>query len=184
MPLPLGHTAIGLATYELGNNFNSAIGRIKIFIFITILANMPDIDVVVGLLLKSNGNAFHRGPTHSILFAFVIGFVASIAWRLSSRIPRMKYWACFFIILSHVLADFFFTSSPVSFLWPFEVNWISGYSGWSQVLTSVVFEGFQDARIIIGSAIFIILFRLIKSYSFKPVHKSRNHVIREHSKIK
>jgi membrane-bound metal-dependent hydrolase YbcI (DUF457 family) len=116
MPLPLGHTAIGLATYELGNNFNSALSRIKLFIFITILANIPDIDVVVGLLLKSNGNAFHRGPTHSILFAIVIGFVASRAWRLSSQIPKVKYWMCFCIILSHVLADFFFTSSTISFL--------------------------------------------------------------------
>jgi len=184
MPLPLGHTAIGLAAYELGNDFNSALSRVKILVFITILANLPDIDVIVGLLLKSNGNAFHRGPTHSILFAFVISFVASKVWKISSQIPKVKYWPCFFIIFSHVLADFFFTSSPVSFFWPFKVNWISGHSGWSEVLISVVFDGFQDAKIIIGSASLIILFRLIRGYSFKQAQKRRNRVIREHSKIK
>jgi hypothetical protein len=184
MPLPLGHTAIGLATYELGNNHNSTVSRLKIFIFITILANMPDIDVIVGLLLKSNGNALHRGPTHSVLFAFVIGFVASKVWRLSSQIPKVKFGMCFFIILSHVLADFFFTSSPVSFLWPFELNLISGHSGWGEVLASVVFDGFQDARIILGSASSIILFRLIRGYSFTPAQKRRSRVIRENSKIK
>ena len=91
---------------------------------------------------------------------------------------------CFCITLSHVLADFFFTSSPVSFLWPFEVNWISGHSGWGEVLTSVVFDGFQDGRIIIGSASLIILFRLIRGYSIKPAQKRRDREIREHSKIK
>ena len=184
MPLPLGHTAIGLAACEFGNNYSSTLNRFKIFIFVTLLANIPDIDVIAGLLLKSNGNAFHRGPTHSILFAILIGFVASRAWRLSSQIPKVKYWMCFFITLSHVLADFFFTSSPISFLWPFEVNWISGHSSWSEVLTSIVFDGFQDAKIILGSASLIILFRLIRGYSFKPAHKRRNRVIREHPKIK
>jgi membrane-bound metal-dependent hydrolase YbcI (DUF457 family) len=164
MPLPMGHTAIGLATYELSTNNNSASSRLKIIIFLTILANMPDFDVIVGLLIKWNGNAFHRGPTHSLIFALIMGFLASRAWKISSRIPRMKFGICFLIILSHILADFFFTSSPVSFFWPFEVAWSSGYSGWGDVLTSIFFKGFQDVGIIIGSAISIILVRLIRRY--------------------
>ena len=60
--------------------------------------------------------------------------------------------------------DFFFTNSPVSFLWPFEVAWSSGYSGWGDVLTSIFFQGFQDVGIIIGSAISIIFVRLTRRY--------------------
>jgi len=164
MPLPMGHTAIGLATHELSNNNNSAPSRLKIIIFLTILANMPDFDVIVGLLVKWNGNAFHRGPAHSLIFALIMGFLASRAWKISSQIPRMKFGICFLIILSHILADFFFTSSPVSFFWPFEVSWSSGYSGWGDVLTSIFFQGFQDVGIIIGSASSIILVRLIRRY--------------------
>jgi membrane-bound metal-dependent hydrolase YbcI (DUF457 family) len=164
MPLPLGHAAIGLATYELGANNNSALNSIKIIIFLTILANMPDFDVIVGLLIKWNGNAFHRGPTHSLFFSLIMGFIASRAWKFSSQIPRMKFEICFLMIFSHILADFFFTSSPVSIFWPFEVSWSSGYSGWGDVLTSIFFQGFQDVGIIIGSAISIILVRLIRRY--------------------
>ena len=82
MPLPLGHTAIGLATYELANNYDSGLSRVKIFIFVTFLANIPDIDVFAGLLLEGNGNAFHRGPTHSILFAIVLEIFMIINCRL------------------------------------------------------------------------------------------------------
>ena len=167
MPLPIGHTAIGLATYELSTNNNSALNNFKIFIFLTILANMPDFDVIVGLLIKWNGNAFHRGPTHSLIFALIMGFLALRAWKFSSQIPRMRFDICFLIILTHILADLFFTSSPVSFFWPLEVSWSSGYSGWNDVLTSVFFREYQDFEVIIGSAILIILIRLIRNF-IKP----------------
>ena len=91
MPLPMGHTVIGLAFYEFSSNNNDPLSRFKIFIFITILANLPDFDVIVGLLIKWNGNAFHRGPTHSMIFALIMGFIASRAWKFSSHIPRMNF---------------------------------------------------------------------------------------------
>jgi membrane-bound metal-dependent hydrolase YbcI (DUF457 family) len=167
MPLPIGHTAIGLATYELSTNNNSVLNNLKIFIFVAILANMPDFDVIVGLLIKWNGNAFHRGPTHSLIFALAMGILVSRAWKFSSQIPRMRFEICFLIILSHILADFFFTSSPISFFWPFEVSWSSGYSGWGDVLSSVFFRGYQDFQIIIGSTISIALIRFIRNKSNK-----------------
>ncbi len=174
MPLPMGHAAIGLASYELNTNNHSALTSLKIIIFITILANMPDFDVIVGLLIKWNGNAYHRGPTHSLLFALIMGFLASKAWRFSSRIPRMKFECCFLIIFSHIVADFFFTSSPVSFFWPFEVSWSSGYSGWGDVLTSVFFQGFQDVGIVIGSAVSIIIAGLIRRYKKRDLTFYKN----------
>ena len=174
MPLPMGHAAIGLASYELNTNNHSALTSLKIIIFITILANMPDFDVIVGLLIKWNGNAYHRGPTHSLLFALTMGFLASKAWRFSSRIPRMKFECCFLIIFSHIVADFFFTSSPVSFFWPFEVSWSSGYSGWGDILTSVFFHGFQDIGIVIGSTVLIILAGLIRRYKKRDLTFYKN----------
>jgi hypothetical protein len=153
-----------LAAYELSTNHNFERFSLKTIIFLAVLANMPDFDVIVGLFIKCNGNAFHRGPSHSLIFALIAGFLASKAWKLSSHIPRINFGICFLIIFSHVLADFFFTPSRVSFFWPFEVNWSSGYSGWGDVLNSVFLRGFQDAGIIIGSTILIICVRLIKAY--------------------
>ena len=166
MPLPLGHAAIGLTTHDVCSKNDSAFSRWKVFIFVLVLANLPDIDVVIGLVLEGNGCAFHRGPTHSLFFALFMGFVACVAWKFWSRVPRMRFGMCFLLILSHVLSDFFFTSSEVSFFWPFEVNWATGYSGWIDVTNSVFLEAFQDAGIIMGCALIMILTRLTKGYLY------------------
>ena len=60
MPLPLGHIAIGLAADEVGTT-RSAFSRWKLFAAIVVLSNLPDIDVIIGLLFHWNGSAFHRG---------------------------------------------------------------------------------------------------------------------------
>lgn len=169
MPFPLGHTAIGLATYEL-NSQKSALSRWKIFVFVMILANLPDIDVLFGLLLHWNGSAFHRGPTHSLLFAVVMGLLASRAAKLSTAVPPVNFWTCFCLILSHVAADALLTDTAVSFFWPFELNWSTGHSGWGDVFRSVLLENTQDAWIILGSAAVIAVHRIAPARTAgKPV---------------
>jgi membrane-bound metal-dependent hydrolase YbcI (DUF457 family) len=165
MPLPLGHTAIGLATYEITNTQASGWRRLGTLAFITVLSNLPDIDVLFGLLLTGNGDAFHRGPTHSLVFSAVAAFLASHAWKLCARIPRISFVSAFAIVVSHVVADFLFTTAPVSFLWPLETHWSNGVAGWSDVLSSIVFQGFQDAGLMAACAIFIILVRMVRSRS-------------------
>jgi hypothetical protein len=50
MPLPLCHAAIGLTTYNLCSKSKSAFNDWKVVVFVAVLANLPDIDVVIGLL--------------------------------------------------------------------------------------------------------------------------------------
>ena len=164
MPLPFGHIAVGLATHDLCSRKTSALSRWELLIFVAVLSNLPDIDILIGLLLRDNGNAFHRGPTHSLLFALIMGFFASNAWKLSSKIPRINLKNCFLIILSHVVADFFFTNCRVSFFWPFEVNWAGGFSNWGEVLKVVFLQPFHDTEIIMGCGLVIILKRSIGRY--------------------
>jgi hypothetical protein len=163
MPLPLGHTAIGLTTYELSAN-DSPFRRWKRFLYITILANLPDIDVVIGLVLTWNGNAFHRGPTHSLAFALLMGLLAGTAARGCLKIPGISFRHCFLLIFSHVIADALLTSSRVSFFWPFQVNWSAGYAGWTDVMHSILFEGLKDGWIVLSCATVIIFHRLISGY--------------------
>ena len=63
MPFPLGHAAGGLAIYEsyAKNGFNMR--PWKALVFIVVLTNLPDIDVLIGLIFHGNGDIFHRGPT-------------------------------------------------------------------------------------------------------------------------
>jgi hypothetical protein len=166
MPLPFGHAAIALTTHDVCSKNNSAISWWKVVVFVVVLANLPDIDIVIGLVLQGNGCVFHRGPTHSLLFALFMGLLASIAWKLWSQVPKMSFGMCSLLILSHVLADLFFTSSRVSFFWPFEVNWATGYSGWRDVINSVFLQPYQDTGIIMVCGLIMILSRLTKEHLY------------------
>jgi membrane-bound metal-dependent hydrolase YbcI (DUF457 family) len=150
---------IGLTTNDLLNR-GSSFADWRTALFVVILSNLPDLDIAAGLLIQSNGYAFHRGPTHSVTFALVVGVLAANAWRLWSGIPRMKWTSCFLVILSHAIGDLLFTRSPVSFLWPLEVHWSAGFSGWGEVLTSIFFEAYRDAAVVLLCILIMLLTRL------------------------
>ena len=165
MPLPLGHTAAGLAIHDLYAKGRSSLSIWKTLAFVIVLTNLPDLDVVVGLAVHGNGNFFHRGPTHSFLFALVMALVISNSWRCWSRIPKVSYLLCFSLILSHVLADAVLTTTPVSFWYPLELHSTVGYSGWREVIQSVLFGAFRDLGIIVVSGMIILLNRLVRHKS-------------------
>jgi membrane-bound metal-dependent hydrolase YbcI (DUF457 family) len=164
MPLPLGHLAIGLATHELVSG-RSAFGRWKLLAAILVLANLPDIDVIFGLLIEWNGSAFHRGPTHSLLFAIACGLLASKASKLWAWLPRLEFPGCFALILSHIAADALLSTSPVSWFWPLETNWSAGHSGWQDVFGMVLKGNAQDALIILAAAVLIMAQRTVRDLS-------------------
>jgi membrane-bound metal-dependent hydrolase YbcI (DUF457 family) len=168
MPLPLGHSAIGFAAYSIISNDKGSFNKWKVAIFIVILSNLPDIDILFGLMLQSNGSAFHRGPTHSIVFALILGFLASKSWKLWSQIPLVSFKTCFMLILSHVIADYFLTNSPVSFYWPIEVSWSTGNSGWSHVFHTVLFDAAEDIGILLACTLLIMsVFVFRRLYSLR-----------------
>jgi membrane-bound metal-dependent hydrolase YbcI (DUF457 family) len=116
---------------------------------------------VIGLLFQGDEGAFHRGPTHSLLFAMSMGFLGANAWRLSSQVPRMDLLTCFLLILSHVSADFFFTSSPVSFFWPLKLNWVVEGTELGDVIIPVFLQNYREAAILTLCGIIILLNRMI-----------------------
>jgi hypothetical protein len=68
MPLPIGHAVIGFTTQSLFSAEESSSDRWKALLGILILSNLPDVDVLLGIVFHGNGNVFHRGPTHSCVF--------------------------------------------------------------------------------------------------------------------
>ena len=161
MSLPIGHATIGFTAYTLFCGNGMSLGRWKGPLGILILSNLPDVDVVIGIILQGNGSAFHRGPTHSLIFALIAGFLASRVWDLWSELPRLTFRICFMLILSHILADAVFTTSPVSFFWPVTVNWSGGHSGLTQVVNLVLFGNHQDVTLIFGCAFVLLLHRIL-----------------------
>lgn len=159
MPLPLGHTAIAWAAFESLDREEEAAPLSARMLLVAALANLPDLDVLLGLVLQGNGGAFHRGPTHSLLFALAAGWAAAQLWRLSPRIPRIRPGLGFLLVFSHVAADLLLTSAPVSLLWPLEVHFSGGHSGWGEVLRSVVFQSLQDVGLALGCLGYVLLLR-------------------------
>jgi len=90
------------------------------------------------------------------------GYIASHLWRLWKRVPRLGFPLCFSLVFSHVLADMFFTTAPVSLFWPFQVYWSPGFSGWGTVAYAVLFQSIQDAAIIIACAFYVFMLRLLR----------------------
>lgn len=167
MSLPLGHAAIGLATNDIFGISDSSLKWYEKFAFVTILANLPDVDVIIGLFVDGNASAFHRGPTHSVAFALLCGFLASRAYLIWSRIPKLNFGACFLIILSHIFADLLLTSSPVSLLWPFNVYWVGGHRGWQEVVHQIFFDEVMDGWTIMASVTVVGARRIISRYGLR-----------------
>jgi membrane-bound metal-dependent hydrolase YbcI (DUF457 family) len=154
--------AIGLLTHEAAESQPPVTERLKWVLIITVLANLPDVDVIIGLLVDGNGSLFHRGPTHSLLFALVAGYLVSVVSQFWHILPRIRFRTAFAVIFSHVVADALFTTSPVSFLWPFELHWSTGYSNLTDVIHSVIFDGFRDLGLVLGSGVLVVLIRLVR----------------------
>lgn len=162
MPLPLGHTAIGLAAFETAGTDKDGRSRIGLLIYVAVLANLPDIDILFGLLIQGNGSAYHRGPTHSLLFALLAGYLVTWMGRRWQRIPSLSFGVNTVLIFSHITADFFFTAAPVSFLWPLELNWSTGYHGWADVLNMAVFQSLQDILLAAAAGLYIVGMRFVR----------------------
>ena len=166
MPLPIGHTAAGLVVFETMRPSAHRNSRLAQIVFIAVLANLPDLDVLLGLIVQGNGSAFHRGPSHSLLFALIVGFAASQMWRFWHRIPRIGFAACSLLIFSHVAADILLTSAPVSLFWPLEIHWSAGHNGWGQVINMVLFQSYRDAGIAFAAGLYLFALRFIRSNAF------------------
>jgi len=170
MPLPLAHAALGLTTHELVGEKQPIDSLWRKLALIGLLANLPDIDVVIGLVLWGDGSVFHRGPTHSLLFVLAMGWLASRAWRWWSRTASPSILWCVSIILSHVLADALFTSAPVSFFWPLEVHWSREHCGWLDVIDSVLLGSWADMGLIFAAGLVILFSRVLKVKLLPSLH--------------
>ena len=181
MSLPLGHAAIGLTAYDLATDSSDvSVFRLwKVAAVVIVLSNLPDIDILIGLLYSGNGVIFHRGPTHSIFFACVMGLLASNGWRIWKGLPRIGFFQSFFLICSHLFADFFFTDAPLSLLWPFELSVCSGFQGWGDVFHSVIFKALNDIAVIMLCTTVVIgrrLFRLDGIFCLLPQFAKKSNI--------
>jgi inner membrane protein len=126
VPSPLGHMLGGIAAGWLVGGVPARGGarpsaeRVRSALTYACLGALPDIDLLVGV---------HRGPTHSIGAALIVGIAAGALgyFRGDSRLPwaTMTFaMACAAAFGSHVLLDWLSsdTSAPIGImaLWPLD----------------------------------------------------------------
>lgn len=116
MPLALGHLAVGLLTDCAIEKPGTTTRKRLSLLFL--LVNSPDIDILISWLATGSLYAYHRTFTHSILFAVIMAAVVSNATRFWPSFPRLSYKWSYWMVMSHVIADYLITPWEVAFLWP------------------------------------------------------------------
>jgi membrane-bound metal-dependent hydrolase YbcI (DUF457 family) len=105
----VGHMAIA---YLLGKVSSKAF-RIKLDIpILLVLSILPDVDIIYDLV---TGSDLHRGPTHSI----VVAFIAFVPLFIIYRKKAIPY---FLSLISHPLLGDFLIGGGLQLFWPFSTT--------------------------------------------------------------
>lgn len=101
----VGHIALGYLMWRLVDRE----GRLNLPA-ICFLSILPDVDLLIRGLR-------HRGPTHSLLVAFIV-FVPLLI------IKKREMLAYFVVLLSHSAIGDYFVGGGVQLLWPVSQEWM------------------------------------------------------------
>jgi membrane-bound metal-dependent hydrolase YbcI (DUF457 family) len=151
----VGHMSLA---YLLGKGSSKALHtKINIPILL-VLSILPDIDIIYDFL---TGAQMHRGPTHSIIFAFLI-FIPVFIYYRKSAIPY------FLSLISHSLIGDFIIGGNLELLWPLSTKQFGLYE-----LGGPYFGIFSGINMILESTLFIAaMIILYKSGDWKVFTKA------------
>jgi inner membrane protein len=131
MASPIAHSFAGFWTFlvlasqlkaRLVSQWRQYLPQLALLI---LLANLPDLDFLVGLGTEANANALHRGFTHSLAAAVFVALAVSCVWRIAASFWRSAI-LCFSAYSSHLLIDLCTgtklgwnaTASGIPLFWP------------------------------------------------------------------
>ena len=126
MPLPITHSAAGLAGYLAlkGKKHSASLKEEGLLLgSALLLANLPDLDFIPGFIL-GEPNKFHHGISHSLIIGLVAGVIFYFFTR--NKLKEISRWRVLSLysvaIVSHPILDYFSkdTSSPygIPLFWP------------------------------------------------------------------
>ncbi len=142
MPLPVAHGLLGASIVAALHTKPTSTRYALPFFAGALLANAADLDFLLVPVLESK--AWHRGFTHSIVFAFLICLVFVFAFRVRPLRNAMAYGLAF---ASHGLLDYLTSKlgGGVQLFWPFSATRLK--LGWwglsevpSQLTTAEIFQ--------------------------------------------
>jgi|ERR1044072_1599648 membrane-bound metal-dependent hydrolase YbcI (DUF457 family) len=116
MPLPVAHGLLGATVVGALQSSEVFKRNWKELLLGACLGVCPDFDYFLNYI-PGSGGGWHHGFTHSFVFAFLLGALAS---GLTGRWKLKELMMFSLATLSHPLLDFFFTESRgIELFWPF-----------------------------------------------------------------
>src|SRR5438128_3819434 len=138
MASPIAHSFAGfwtfmLLTARLKMRFVTACRQyLPQLVLLVLLANLADVDFLIGLGTEGNANALHHGFTHSLAAAVFVALAVSCVWRITGSFWRSAI-LCFSAYSSHLLIDLCTgtklgwnaTASGIPLFWPWKKDFSS-----------------------------------------------------------
>ena len=84
MPLPLAHSLAGAVVYK-GLDADGRLIAWKRLLLAVVIANLPDLDLIPGILVGEPNRYHHVGFSHSLLFAAVAAVAVGLAAAAAGR---------------------------------------------------------------------------------------------------
>ena len=111
MASPIAHSFAGFWTFLfIAKQLKARLGHWRAYLpqlgILILLANLPDVDFLIGLLSGESPNEYHRGFTHSLVVGIFVALALSCVWRILGEFWRsaLIYFAAY---CSHLLIDLF-----------------------------------------------------------------------------
>jgi len=138
MPSPVGHSLAGLCVVIATRNRLPVSKQGWLLVGSIVVANLPDIDFLPGLVV-GNLSSFHHQATHSLIAVAMFGFLVSLlAMRNNLRGIFWGIWAGS-LYFSHLMLDLLVNDPAVPYglqlLWPFSTSYF--------ISTVTPFQSFQ-----------------------------------------
>lgn len=107
MPTPVGHSIIGLGValaLSPGRRLRDVWRDRATLTLVIVLANLADVDLLLGLVAFGEPHRFHGGITHGMLFAVIVACAAALLPGLD-RTVWQRFVLGLALLLSHPVAD-------------------------------------------------------------------------------
>jgi len=122
MASPVAHSLTGYLIYRLTVRQDATDHWPPLWAYIA-MANLPDIDVVFGLLQNAPFRYHHQSIANSIGLTLGFTFLAWCCARLHPNGLRWQHgWLFLTLYGTHVLLDFFASGRAVPILWPLDAR--------------------------------------------------------------
>lgn len=139
MASPIGHVLAGYLGYQLVPVPRKPFHVPRWLLGAVVLANLPDLDFLPGLLIHDPW-AFHRQGSHSLALAVVVGIMVGLGVWLAGQVqpqanqltrPRWWRWGGWAtaVYLGHLGLDLLMADrtppSGIQLLWPFSTRYVA-----------------------------------------------------------